>query len=467
MNAQVLCIILSAGISLAANDPGVSSPGLQSNAGLSVSQSTNVAGCDSLPPSTAATGVSSGSVATKQDAPTLSEVMAELKRIQDENKVLGKQLSALSVPGSSSLKVGVLAQMQGQVLQEQTSAVQDTTRAYTQHWQRQLFVRRLRALFGGELSKSTSFFVESDATNIGKVDAAGSKPTKVSMYIQDAYIQHTFMPELSMIAGLQLVGISRNSLQSAASLMALDYGAYQFLTSTPLDNTAGRDLGLNLRGFLFDERLEYRAGVFSGKNVNLYTPMRTVVRLNYMLEDREKGFFYSGTTLGKGKVLSFGGGVDLQSSFRSYSFDAFADLPVVKSGSLTASASWTYLDGGGSEQDSTFFTGAIPRQSILFFEAGYFLRDLGIQPYLKFETDMVNADVLRQVNATPATLDFQNKVRSKERFGLGLNYFLNGHGASVKVLYEFATRWRSSLTPGLAESVTTGEATIQFQYFVF
>ena len=393
--------------------------------------------------------------------------VVDVKKAPEDTKTPVSQSVSPVATGASSLKVGILAQVQGQAIEEQTTAKQDTTTGFVRHWQRQMFVRRIRVLIGGDIAKNTSIFAESDATNIGKVEANGAKPTKVSMYIQDAYIQHTFATELSVIAGLQLVGTTRNSLQSAGSLMALDYGAYQFLTSTPFDNTAGRDLGVNFRGFLLNERLEYRAGLFSGKNLNLYSPLRTVVRLNYMFEDREKGFFYSGTTLSKGKLLSVGAGLDMQGSYSGYSVDAIADLPLTQSGSLTASGSWSMLDGGGSETDSTFFTGAIPRQNIFFVEVGYFFKDYGLQPYLKYESDAVCATIPSQVGATPATLDLQNRLRSKSRFGIGLNYYLSGHNASLKVVYEFSSRYRSALDPTIAESKTNGELSIQLEFFSF
>jgi len=396
-----------------------------------------------------------------------SSLIAELKNTIEESKKALEQPLVGHGLGTPTMKVGILAQMYGQALQEQTTAKQDTTPGFDNHWDRQLFVRRLRVLLGGELSSSTSFFVESDAPNIGKVEASGLKPTKVSMYMQDAYIQQTVAPELSVIAGLQLVGITRNSLQSAASLMALDYGSYQFLTSTPFDNSAGRDLGLNLRGFLLDERLEYRAGLFSGKNQNPYSPFRTVVRLNYMFEDKEKGFFYSGTTLAKGKLLSVGGGLDAQGQYRGYSVDAMADLPLTPLGSITASGSCTLLDGGGSATDSTFFTGAIPRQFVVFAELGYFFREYGLQPYVKFESETVDATDPIQVGATPSTLDFQNKLRSKSRYGAGLNYYISGHNASVKILFERASRYRQSLDPSKYELASNSELSIQFQYFWF
>ncbi len=393
----------------------------------------------------------------------LLEIIGELKRAVDELRI--KPASPAEV--YPMMKVGLLSQFQAQALQEQTTAQQDNDASYSRHWQRQLYIRRLRVLVGGNLTKNTSFFFESDATNIGRVGTNGSKTNGVSMYVQDAQIQHTFMPELSFVAGLHLVGISRNGLQGATTLMGINYGTYQFISSTPLDNSVGRDLGVTARGFLADERLEYRAGVYSGRNVNQYSPLRGAARLQYCFLDREKGFFYTGTTLGKGRMVNVGAGVDMQGTFRGYSADAFVDLPVSELGSITVSASVGALNGGGSDVDSSAFTGLVPQQSIVFFEAGFLFKDLNLQPYLKYESQSVRASVMKQVGATAATLDYQNMLRSGDRFGLGVNYFLNAHGANVKFLYEIVGRHRASRTAGVAERVTNGEATLQVQFFTY
>lgn len=392
-----------------------------------------------------------------------AEVLGELKKAVEELRVK----PAPPVEVFPALKVGLLSQFQAQALQEQTTYQQDNDPGYSRHWQRQLYIRRLRVLVGGNLTKNTSFFFESDATNIGRVGTNGSKTNGVSMYVQDAQVQHTFMPELSFIVGLHLVGISRNGLQGATSLMGINYGSYQFISSTPLDNSVGRDLGLTARGFLADERLEYRAGVYSGRNVNQYSPMRSAVRLQYCFLDREKGFFYTGTTLGKGRMVNVGAGVDMQGTYRGYSADAFIDLPVSELGSITVSASAGAFNGGGSDVDSSAFTGLVPNQSIVFVEAGFLFKELNLQPYLKYESQSVRASVLKQVGATPATLDYQNMVRSGDRLGLGVNYFLNAHGASVKFMYEIVGRHRASSTAGRAERVTNGEATLQVQFYTY
>ena len=395
-------------------------------------------------------------------------------------------------PSLFSIKTGFLIQTQAQAIQEQTTAVQNADPKFTKHWQRQAFIRRVRIILGGEIAKNTTFFFETDAPNVGKVlettettttytfdkvkDTIVQKDTKVvkdaknwiSMYVQDAQVQYTFCPELSVIAGLQLVGIARNGLQSAASLMALDYGAYQFVPNAPLDNNVGRDLGINFRGFILDDRLEYRAGFFSGKNTNLYSPFRFTTRLNYSFKDKEKGFFYTGTTLGNGNILSLGAGADMQGSYLAYSFDGMTDMPLSDLGSLTLSAALSFLDGGGTDQAPTAFTTLIPKQSVMFLEAGFFFKDLNLQPYIKYETQDVNASVLKQVGAaTSELLDYKNKLKSNSRFGFGFNYFFNGHNSNLKVLYEIVGRNRDSLVKNQAEKATNGMFTLQLQYFTF
>lgn len=384
---------------------------------------------------------------------------------------LRKAIEAVKAPAQGSkfpsVKMGMLGQFQASALQEQTTAAQDQDPTYSQHWQRQIAIRRMRVLVGGNVSPQTSFFFESDAVNSGRVAANGAKTNAVAMYVQDAQVQHVVAPEFSVIAGLQLVGIARNGLQSAATLMGINYGSYQFLPTGPLDNSVGRDVGMNFRGFLADERLEYRAGVFSGRNLNLFSPLRGTVRLQYNFLDREKGFFYSGTSLGATKHIAVGGGVDVQGTYRGYALDAMVDLPVGETSWLTVSGGMVMHDGGGTDVDSTFFTGAIPRQTVTFLEAGFLLRNVGIQPYAKFESQKVNATVLRQVGATAATLDLQNALRSGERYGVGVNYFITGHQATVKILYELVGRNRLTIDKTTYEHAMTGEWTLQFQFFVY
>jgi len=277
--------------------------------------------------------------------------------------------------------------------------------------------------------------------------------------VQDAQIQHVFSDHIGLIAGLQLVGITRNGLQSAASLMAVDYGAYQFFATGPLDNLAGRDLGINMRGFLFDRRLEYRAGLYSGKNNDRTSPYRFTGRLNYSFFDREAGFFYTGTTLGRGKIVSLGGGIDMQDNYYGIAADAFFDYPVFPFGSLTASVSYVSIDSGKPREGRTDFSAQFPKQNLIFVETGLFIPSLNFQPYLKYEMKDVREDTNDNGIA--------NKLRSGDRIGFGCNYYIAAHRMSVKLLFERISGNYPIAALPYYESVQRNQIVLQIQYFTF
>src|SRR5258705_7695014 len=62
-----------------------------------------------------------------------------------------------------NLKLGVLGQFQADTLDHPGSEPNTNN----------LFVRRLRLIFGGQVAKNVSFFVETDAPNLGKELASG------------------------------------------------------------------------------------------------------------------------------------------------------------------------------------------------------------------------------------------------------------------------------------------------------
>jgi hypothetical protein len=358
-----------------------------------------------------------------------------------------------------TIKIGVLGQFHIMSSQTITPGAGNEVGAYSRVWERQLYVRRLRILAGGNISERTSFFIDTDAPNIGYVDASGVKNTRVSMYIQDAQIQHNYTDAHGVVAGLQIVGITRNGLQSAASLMALNYGSYQFFANGPLDNLVGRDLGVALRGFVFDERLEYRTGIYSGRNDDRPSSYRFTGRFNYSLLDREKGFFYPGTMLGRGRVFSVGGGVDTQDNYLGIAMDTFFDYPVFQFGSVTASVSYAFINNRTARNTGNDFSALLPRQDILFTETGLFIPAIGIQPYFKYERKNVRK------RGTENTL--QNRLNSGDRAGFGVNYFMAGHQFNVKFLFERVYGNYPSGDPIQYTIVARNEFVLQIQYFSF
>ncbi len=110
----------------------------------------------------------------------------------------------INVNDDVNFKLGVLGQFQADWLGDPAS--DDTAQ--------NLFIRRIRLLFGGQVAKNVTFFVETDAPNLGKVLPGGTNISP-AVNLQDAYAEFKLHSALAIDAGLMFVPFSRNSLQSA------------------------------------------------------------------------------------------------------------------------------------------------------------------------------------------------------------------------------------------------------------
>ncbi|HJR59076.1 MAG TPA: porin [Vicinamibacterales bacterium] len=324
-----------------------------------------------------------------------------------------------------NFKFGVLGQFQGDWLEDPD---QDET-------QQNLFIRRVRLLFGGQVARNVTFFIETDAVNLGRT-LPGGKNISPQMIVQDAYGEVRLHDALALDVGLMFVPFSRNSIQSAASLLPIDYGAYTFSASGPTQSSVGRDTGVQAKGYLLANRLEYRLGAFQGaRDARSHRSFRYAGRVQFQLLDPEPpGFFYSGTYLGNRRVAAVGAAFDTQDEYVAYDADAFVDYPLGP-GAVTAQLAYHRLDG-----DTTFVT--LPKQNVVLLEVGYLLRDLRLTPVLQFTR--------RGVAGTNAG--------DETRWSIGLNYWWASHNANVKGAY-------GRIDPrGLSEQ---NQFTIQLQLFYF
>jgi hypothetical protein len=367
-----------------------------------------------------------------------------------------------------SVQFGALLQTVGVLREVELTAAQDANPNFNQRWTKQMNIYRARILLGGNITPKTSFFIETDiATPIGFTDNAGNKAMQVNPIILDAQIEHNFSKKIGMIAGMMLVGNTRNALQGAASLLALDFGYYQYpynlFQTSPLQNNFGRDIGLNVRGFLANDRLEYRIGAFSGRNIDPLGTLRYIGRLNYNFLDKEQDLYYTGTTLGKGKILAIGGGFDMQDRYQSFAIDGFLDMPLGESGSITANAAFTYINGGDNVSVRAL-SRYIPTQTIQFLELGYYIKSAKLQPYLKYEAQNIAATTTQAGNLSTS---IYNDLLSKRRAGFGLNYYLSGYNANIKLLYENVGYGRLNVSNTNAETISRSEIWLQFQIFIF
>lgn len=304
--------------------------------------------------------------------------------------------------GKATLKFGYLVQMRAE--SEELANGDDA---------QNLFFRRLRLLWGGKLSDKWSYFIETDSPNLGKSDNAGVKDAG-DVFIQDAYFTYEHSDQLKVDMGLILIPFARNSSQSAATLLATDYGPYSFLSSAPTRSRVGRDYGVQARGYLAEKKFEYRFGVFDGaRGTNASEEFRFAGRVAYNFFEAETGFFYTGNNLGAKRQLAIGAAIDTQDDYTGIGLDLFYDQPIGAGGNaFTLQVDAINYDGG-----TTF--AALPDQDTLLLELGYWFAGAKMQPFLQWaERDFANG----------ATAD-------EDQLWVGVNYRPSKHNATFRAAY--------------------------------
>jgi hypothetical protein len=313
------------------------------------------------------------------------------------------QLQFSSADGKQTFKIGILGQLQAESI-ENADAKADSAN--------NLFLRRIRILGNLKLSDQLTVFFDTDAPNLGKGNPDGTK-NNADLFLQDVIVTYMFSKQFQLDGGLLLTAQTYNHNQSAASLMTVDYSPYTFNESVPTTSRTGRDYGIQARGYLADDHLEYRAGVFQGvRGVNNTNAFRYAGRLAYYVFGPETTYFYRGTSLGKIQTLSIGASFDEQKEYKSYGADLFWDQPVAGGDGVTLQVDYQQLDGD-------VFIPSLPKQTTSMAELGYYFHTLKIQPYVQFARD-----------------DFDAVTRPDEkRTQGGLAFWFNGHNSNLKIAW--------------------------------
>lgn len=345
--------------------------------------------------------------------------------------------------GSSSIKLGILFQPQFQ------SANSATLDKYSNN----LYIRRTRILVGGTLFGNFEYFIDTEFANLF-LPAAGTaadgsttfNKATPGMNIQDAFVTWKIMNDMVKLdAGYMLPPLAHNALQGAGTLLSYDYYGFSFQHNNSFGSSAspvGRDTGAQLRGLLLDGMIEYRAGLFQGlrkpptaTEVGARNFFRFAGRIQVNLMDAETGFFYGGTYLGKKKILSVGGSVDIQDKYKYFAGDVFADMPVGPAGSVTAQLNVSHWNGG------TFIPG-LAKQTAVQGEAGFLIAAANLSPIVKVEH-----------------LTGSGTLADQNRYGGGLAYWAAGHNSNVKLFYTYAK------TKGASKG--TNQINLQWQVYAF
>ncbi len=343
--------------------------------------------------------------------------------------------AVLKVNDNVNMRFGILLQGWADWAQDPVSE------GYAQN----LFLRRARFIVAGQVAPNITFFFETDNPNMGKAP----KALGTGLIVQDAIFEAKLADEFILQGGLILIPFCRNCNQAATTQMTIDYGAYSFLQSGVSGSVTGRDTGFMAKGYLIGKHLEYKVGAFQGlravssaTNAASNNAFRVAGRLQYNVLDVETGLFYTGTYLGKKKILAIGGGLDTQSDYSAFAGDIFLDLPVAGGNGVTFQADYIHYDGG-----KTYTT--LLAQNTFFTEAGFYIGGPKLMPWLKYETRSASD------SANSAALD-------ESRYHAGMAWYPAGYNFNVKASY---TRVDPKVTS--ATKHATNQFTVQLQVFYF
>jgi hypothetical protein len=310
--------------------------------------------------------------------------------------------------------------------------------ASTKKYGQNLFIRRARFLVTGQVAPNVSFFFQTDNPNVGK--AAPTKSLTTGFILQDAWAEWKLNDFLMISGGEFLVPLSRAELTSTSSFITLDISPTATVFATPTATNATRDTGFQAKGYVADGRLEYRAALFQGVRLaGTRNSFRHTGYLQYDFLEKERGYVYPGTTLGKRKIAGVSGGFDGQDKYKAWSLSGFATIPLPGGNEFAGILQHNAYNG------STFLP-AIPQQKDELLELGYYVGALKLQPFGKFELQKFSAA------STPS--------KDVTRYGVGLNYYVAGQNLKF-------TGQALRVKPKNNAISTTNEFTIQMQMWYY
>jgi len=363
--------------------------------------------------------------------------------------------------------------------------------------QKELYLKRCRIILNGHVTKNISFFMEtedweagrsgSNANNGGYTTSSGytskdkgydstvtpaddykhrhtvttTGTVKNNTFTQTAFINYRIFDELQFTVGLIPLPFTRQNLQSAASLLGVDYAAPFVDAAIGGTTNNWRDMGAQVRGFLFGGIVDYKIGAFKGVSrsierdengaiigiTNPHDNPRYSGRIQINFLDPEPGFFYSGNYLGKRKIISLGGGVDYQQSvYRKWYYDSETgertNSDLINYFAWTADVTVDYGFRGGNSfvfqggyvgvynnpATASLATDYYYNGSAFYVESGFLFKRI-VQPVLKYQSVFQRA-----VHA-----DFKDRTYEEDRtiahYIVGLNFFIREHNANIKMEY--------------------------------
>ncbi len=293
-------------------------------------------------------------------------------------------------------------------------------------------IRRARVLFRYRPTDSLELYLQAGQDNYGaKIvnDEAGFR-------VKDFYVNWKALEPFQVTAGQFKVPFLRQNLESGFNQLLVDRTV---VTALRPARDGSRDVGVmgwgNAGGF------QYRAALFDGsdqEDLNSTSSPRGSGRIAWNWGARETGLSYSGTTVGKSKLLQLGLQADVQSDrvdpldlgfttdlrdYGAWAFDAYFDCPFGEGWAVTAEGAW--IERRDDYQD--------PMLGSRYLDAFYFQAGLLLPMEMK--------GTRLQVAGRLDSLDSHRpSARAGSKAGtLGLSWFIKGHDQKIQLDYTHRT----------------------------
>lgn len=304
------------------------------------------------------------------------------------------------------------------------------------------YLRRARIFFAGGVFKKLTFLLLLEAANLGRTTTApDGNATKAfdTLVFQDAFLSLNLHQAFSLQAGLMLSPFCRNILQSTSTYTSLDVLTTSATFIGSVETSALRDTGVQAKGQLLADRLEYRIGFFQGIRQDSSqegaaggkNPPRFVGYLQYDFLDTETGYVFNGMYFGKKRVLGVAGGFDYQKldgpdvdAYWAVSAAAFLNYPLggpSKEGGdeISALVQWLHFDPGTTLAAPPV---GIADQDDIAAELGYYNKALKGSLFGKVELRMHEEEMF--------------EAGDLRIYGGGLKYFLAEAAANITLAYN-------------------------------
>jgi hypothetical protein len=340
------------------------------------------------------------------------------------------------------IRPGLLLQGWSEVLQDRV--VQQPT-GDDGDYQWNTYLRRARIFFAGGVFKKVTFLLLLEAANLGRtttaVDGTATKNFD-SLVFQDAFLSLNLHPAFTVQAGLMLSPFCRNILQSTSTYTSLDVltTSATFLAQTQTSNL--RDTGVQIKGQVLTDHLEYRLGFFQGVRQSSpqegaaggKNPFRVTGYVQYNFLDPEIGYVFNGNYFGKKRVVGVSAGFDYQrldgtdvDAYWAASGAAFAAIPLggadPKGGGdeVVGLVQFLHFDPGETLLPPPA-PGGVAKQNDIAGELGYYNKALHGSVFGKVELRMHD--------------DAMFEAADLRIYGGGLKYFLAEAAANLTLAYN-------------------------------